>query len=105
MFYGSLDRIINRLKFFKQYSDFFEKMLILHGVTQKNLENKLKKTSLIHINFVEKQFLTVTKDAKITIPDMIGNVGGTLGVFIGFSFLGLLDTMVEVFQYMYNEEE
>ena len=61
---------------------------------------KLKKTSLIHINFDEKEFWTVTKDAKITVPDMIGNIGGTLGVFIGFSFLGLLDTIVELFHYL-----
>ena len=60
----------------------------------------MKRTSIVHVNFVEKQVWTVTKDAKITIPDMIGNIGGTLGVFVGFSFLGLLDTMVEFFHYL-----
>ena len=55
---------------------------------------------MVRINFDKKQFLTVTKDAKITIPDMIGNIGGTLGVFIGFSFLGLLDTIMECFDYL-----
>jgi hypothetical protein len=48
--------------------------------------------------------LTVTKDAKITIPDMIGNIGGTLGVFIGFSFLGLLDDLVEFFRNLYRRQ-
>ena len=61
---------------------------------------KTLKTALIRINFDENEVWTVTKDAKITIPDMIGNIGGTLGDFIGFSFLGLLDTIIEMFQYL-----
>ena len=31
---------------------------------------------------------------------MVGNIGGTLGVFIGFSFLGVLDILVEYLQYV-----
>ena len=58
-------------------------------------EFELKRTSLIRINFEDSEVLTVTKDAKITLPDMIGNIGGTLGVFIGFSFLGLLDYVID----------
>ena len=87
-------------RFGKEYSNFFENMLILDVSTEKSLKEKLKRTSMIHINFDKKKFSTVTKDAKITIPDMIGNIGGTLGVFIGFSFLGLLDMMVEFFKYL-----
>ena len=64
------------------------------------LNVKLQKMSLIHINFEESKVWTVTKDAKITVPDMIGNIGGTLGVFIGFSFLGLLDTLTEWMEYI-----
>ena len=62
--------------------------------------SRLQRSSLIHINFEESEVWTVTKDAKITLPDMIGNIGGTLGVFIGFSFLGLLDTFIEWMQYL-----
>ena len=62
------------------------------------LEEKLNRATLVHLNFEELEVFTVTKDAKITIPDMIGNIGGTLGVFIGFSFLGLLDDLIELFQ-------
>ena len=60
----------------------------------------MKKTSIVRINFEENQVLAITKDAKITIPDMVGNIGGTLGVFIGFSFLGVLDVLVEYLQYI-----
>ena len=66
----------------------------------KFFENRLQRISIIHINFEESKVLTVTKDAKITLPDIIGNIGGTLGVFIGFSFLGLLDTFIEWAQYL-----
>jgi hypothetical protein len=62
------------------------------------LKDKLKRATLVHLNFEELKVWTVTKDAKITIPDMVGNIGGTLGVFIGFSFLGLLDDLIELFQ-------
>ena len=64
------------------------------------IKSRLQRSSLIHINFKESEVWTVAKDAKITLPDMIGNVGGTLGVFIGFSFLGLLDTFIEGLQYL-----
>ena len=59
-------------------------------------------TSLVHINFEATKVLTVTKDAKDTVTDMIGNIGGTLGVFIGFSFLGLLDNLIELFDYLHQ---
>ena len=64
------------------------------------LQLKMQKTSLIHINYEEPEVLTVTKDAKITLPDIIGNIGGTLGVFIGFSFIGLWDTIIELAQFL-----
>ena len=64
------------------------------------VSHRLQRISIIYINFEESKVLTVTKDAKITLPDMIGNIGGTLGVFIGFSFFGLLDTFIEWAQYL-----
>ena len=71
-----------------------------HSTQNQFLEPKLKRMSLISINFEGPEVLTVTKDAKITVPDMIGNIGGTLGVFIGFSFIGLLDSLIEFVQYL-----
>ena len=65
-----------------------------------SLKQKLQKMSLIHINFEESEVWRVTKDAKITTSGMIGSIGGTLGVFIGFSFLGLLDTFTKWLQYI-----
>ena len=75
-----------------------------YGLPTGFLQDKLKRATLVHVNFKELKALTVTKDAKITIPDMIGNIGGTLGVFIGFSFLGLLDDLVEFFRNLYRRQ-
>lgn len=46
---------------------------------------------MIHINYIRKKATVIIKDAKVTFADMLGNIGGTLGVFIGLSFVGLLD--------------
>ena len=63
---------------------------------------KMEKTSLIHLNFEESEAMTLTKDAKMIMPDKIGSIGGTLGVFIGFSFLGVLDTLLELIQFFHR---
>ena len=86
-------------KYFLQPSKLFD-YLGTHYNRNGFLKPKMESMSLISINFDGPEVLTVTKDAKITLPDMIGNIGGTLGVFIGFSFLGLLDTLIELFQYV-----
>ena len=70
-----------------------------YGVPATFLQEKLKRATLVHINFEELKVWTVTKDAKITMTDMIGNIGGTLGVFVGFSFLGFLDHLFRLFKY------
>ena len=75
-----------------------------YGLPSTFLKEKLKRATLVHINFEELEAFTVTKDAKITIPDMIGNIGGTLGVFIGFSFLGLLDDLFDIFRNLYRRQ-
>ena len=86
-------------KYFLQPSKLFD-YLGQHYNRDGFLKPKMESMSLIYINFDGPEVLTVTKDAKITLPDMIGNIGGTLGVFIGFSFLGFLDTLIEIFQYV-----
>ena len=75
-----------------------------YGLPASFLKDKLKRATLVHLNFEELKVWTVTKDAKITIPDMVGNIGGTLGVFIGFSFLGLLDDLIELFTSLHGKK-
>ena len=51
----------------------------------------MSRTSLVHVNFNKLEANKITKDAKVTFPDALGNIGGTFGVFLGLSFVGILD--------------
>ena len=54
--------------------------------------------SIVHI-FLDKPELTViNKDAKVTLPDMISNIGGTVGIFLGLSALSILDLLISCIQ-------
>ena len=35
-------------------------------------------------------------NARVTFADMLGTIGGTFGVFIGLSFLGILDFFIGI---------
>ena len=85
-------------------SDYLKKKILHEYEYGDYLRFKLQKLSLVRINFDANKVMTITKDAKITVPDMIGNIGGTLGVFIGFSFLGLLDSLLEFLQYLMRKK-
>jgi hypothetical protein len=37
-------------------------------------------------------FMPVTKYTKVTVPGMVGNIGGTFGIFIGLAVFGLVST-------------
>ena len=51
-------------------------------------------------NFIHKETTVIMKDAKVTFADMLGNIGGTLGVFIGLSFVGLLDFFIWIWDWV-----
>ena len=51
-------------------------------------------TSLIHVNFEDHEVTVITKDAKVTFADQLGNIGGTFGMFLGLSFLGLFQLLL-----------
>ena len=51
--------------------------------------------SLVQIYFDNPQKTLVTKDAKVTVPDMVSNIGGTIGIFLGLSTVSILDIMME----------
>ena len=94
------EKLIERLnKSERLYWDIVDGKISFNFELDVSLKQKLQKMSLIHINFEESEVWRVTKDAKITTSGMIGSIGGTLGVFIGFSFLGLLDTFTGWLQY------
>ena len=58
------------------------------------------KFALIHVNFINPQVTVITKDAKVTFADQLGSIGGTLGMFIGLSFVGILDFLIRLWSFM-----
>ena len=66
-------------------------------------QNEVKlmaRTSLVHVNFIKPEANLITKDAKVTFPDMLGTIGGTFGVFLGLSFVGILDFLIAFLQWI-----
>ena len=85
-----------RLK--QSFGDIWEKYLedttLLQAEPYLAAYNPIKmmaRTSLVHVNFNKLEANKITKDAKVTFPDALGNIGGTFGVFLGLSFVGILD--------------
>ena len=67
-----------------------------------NLRNKqwyIKKNSeafsIVQVYFQDPQMTVIKKDAKVTVPDMVSNIGGTIGIFLGLSILSLFDLFIE----------
>ena len=60
----------------------------------------LSSTSLVHVNFLRKEATVTLKDARVTIADMIGTIGGTFGVFIGLSFVGILEFFIWIWNWI-----
>ena len=65
--------------------------------------NLLERTSIIHINFADPYPTIITKDIRATFSDMLGIIGGTFGVFLGLSFVGILDFLISVWNYVTNQ--
>ena len=54
--------------------------------------------SLLQIHFDNPQMTVITKDAKVTLPDMVSSIGGTIGIFLGLSTLSMLDVIIHWFK-------
>ena len=53
--------------------------------------------SFLQIYFDNPQMTVITKDAKVTLPDMVSSIGGTIGIFLGLSTLSMLDVLIHWF--------
>ena len=59
--------------------------------------------TIVQINFASPHATLITQDAKVTFSDQLGTIGGTFGVFIGASFVTLLDKIIEFMNSVYNK--
>ena len=69
-------------------------------VRSKILNNfgKASHNTFVQINYDYPMITHITKDARVTFSDILGNIGGTFGIFLGASFMGLYDDAIELFQ-------
>ena len=58
--------------------------------------------SYVQINFADPHATVITQDAKVTFADKVGSIGGTFGVFLGLSFVSLLDEILDGLQKIYR---
>jgi hypothetical protein len=60
---------------------------------------ELKRSVLeVNIFYDDLKTTTITQDAKTSLSDFISSIGGTLGLFLGFSFL----SFIELFEVILN---
>ena len=62
------------------------------------VKKRLERVSFIHLNFDDSQATLVTKDAHFTPYTIIGDIGGILGIFLGFSCVGIIDMVIMVIE-------
>jgi hypothetical protein len=60
-------------------------------------EFRWSRLSIINVNFQDPMATVVIKDAKVTFADMLGTIGGTFGIFLGLSIVGLVDSTIEFY--------
>ncbi len=55
---------------------------------------------LVTIYFDTPTFDTIEKDAKVTLESVVGSVGGTLGLFTGFSVLSAVEILYFLIKFL-----
>ena len=75
--------------------DFFERNLKWFVLQQ----GKDELISMVNINFESPRITHIIKDAKVTFSDILGNVGGTLGIFLGISIVSLVEELLVVWNF------
>ena len=63
-----------------------------------HFEEMIEMTTLIRINFDAPDATVVTKDSKYTTFDKISSIGGTFGIFIGLSIMGIIDFFLWLYE-------
>lgn len=74
-------------------SDLVIKKRIKHriNVTDISIDDIVRKTFSMSIFFKEFKYTAITQIPKSTVPDLVSNFGGTLGLFLGLSLLSFME--------------
>ena len=61
---------------------------------------KLKESVLaLDINFAELKYTLISESASKSIVDLIASIGGTIGLFLGTSLLGIVDVIEAIYKF------
>ena len=68
-----------------------------------SLETSIKRTKIfkIYVFYEDLKYTLITQKPKIELFGFISNIGGTLGVFIGFSFISVLELFELLAEYIF----
>ena len=70
--------------------------------TKKNGENSLEERS-IYVYYTTADETEFSSDRLIDFATFVGSVGGTLGLYLGFSFLGMFFPLYEQCEKIYKK--
>jgi hypothetical protein len=76
--------------------------LITYYISVDSYSYTEKNSSYIVVYYRSLRFLSISQQAKSTLVDFISNVGGILGVFIGISFLSIVEIIEVITELFYN---
>ena len=67
-----------------------------------SLDNSIIRTKIfkIYIFYEDLKYTLITQKPKIELFGLISNIGGTLGLFIGFSFISVLELFELLVEYI-----
>ncbi len=55
--------------------------------------------AVVNINYGDPIATVITQDAKVTFADKLANIGGTFGIFLGLSFVGIWDLLIIILKH------
>ena len=73
-------------------------MRMFPNESDRNFDNFKQTLASVIIYYDELKETITTQDAKIAIVDLIANIGGILGLFLGMSFLSFVEFFEILFQ-------
>ena len=66
-----------------------------------NLDDLKKSVYMVSIYFEDLKYTMISQQAKTNVMDLVSSIGGSLGLFMGASFLSLIDIIQIIFEVIY----
>jgi len=79
---------------YEEYLNLLDKEILMNNFEKKNktsIEELRESVASVYIFFEDLEYTFISQQAKIELWNFISNIGGVLSLFLGFSFLSLID--------------